>query len=148
MSQLVLGLSSEDGGARQRPTTGEPAYEIGELLRCAIHPAVRIGFLDALAGRPLHHDRIMDRIEAETPATSLRRLGWSSGWDIRVAQYRYEEGRCLVLELGLRCKAWGYPDFPPKQVMDQLRQWSIERPKKSMRGLLGTRVPTLRERNG
>lgn len=113
----------------------EIAATLGDLWQCVIHPAFRIGFLDARDGRPFDHDKILQRIDAETPAGALKRLGWKSidlfaGADIfgkdsaaekqarrcELAQYRYEEGRMLFREFGVRCKAWGHPDFPPAQV--------------------------------
>jgi hypothetical protein len=118
----------------------EKAVTLGDLWRCVLHPAFRIGFLDARAGRPIDHDRIIQRIFAETPAGALKRLGWStpapfdgpdmfgvdsaqaqaSAKSFALAQYRYEEGRTLFLEYGIRCKAWGHPDFPPAAVRDYL----------------------------
>jgi hypothetical protein len=89
------------------------------------HPATRLGFLDALAEKPLDHDRIADRIYWETPPGARHRLGWPDyppPEAIIVARYRYEEGRLLVKQEGLRCKAWGHPDFPPAQVMKYVRQ--------------------------
>jgi hypothetical protein len=113
------------------------AMSLGELFACVIHPAFRLGFLDARAGRPIDHDAIVARIFAETPAGALKRLGWStpsffegpdllgemserSARSFELAQYRYEEGRTLFLEHGIRCKAWGHPDFPPVAVRDYL----------------------------
>jgi hypothetical protein len=113
------------------------AMTLGDLWGCVVHPAFRLGFLDARAGRPIDHDQIMARIFAETPAGALKRLGWSTpgvlqGPDLlgertaetalsfELAQYRYEEGRTLYLEQGIRCKAWGHPDFPPAAVREYL----------------------------
>lgn len=116
------------------------AMTLGDLWQCVVHPAFRIGFLDARAGRPLDHDHILQRIFSETPAGALQRLGWDrrdlfeesdlfgvesglrarSGQEVALAQYRYEEGRALFLEYGLRCKAWGHPDFPPASVRNYL----------------------------
>jgi hypothetical protein len=119
----------------------QKAMSLGDLWQCVVHPAFRIGFLDARAGRPPDHDRIMLRIFAETPAGALQRLGWStaqlfdgppdlfaigskqastSAKSVELAQYRYEEGRTLYLEHGIRCKAWGHPDYPPVAVRDYL----------------------------
>lgn len=119
----------------------QKAMSLGDLWQCVVHPAFRIGFLDARAGRPPDHDHIMQRIFAETPAGALARLGWSTpqlfdgppdmfGVDskqavstaksVELAQYRYEEGRTLYLEHGVRCKAWGHPDFPPVAVREYL----------------------------
>src|ERR1700726_487315 len=113
------------------------AMSFGDLFACVVHPAFRLGFLDARAGRPIDHDSIMQRIFAETPAGALKRLGWStpsffegpdllgemtaqSARSFELAQYRYEEGRTLFLEHGIRCKAWGHPDFPPAAVRNYL----------------------------
>lgn len=99
-------------------------------MAIASHPAFRLGFLDAQRGKPIDHDHIMDRIDSETPATALRRIGWKRREALplfdneralsqtALAQYRYEEGRLCVMQLGLKCKAWGHPDYPPKQVVD------------------------------
>lgn len=114
------------------------AQTLSDLVAITMHPAFRLGFLDARAGRPLDHDTIMARILSETPAGALKRLRWSArqlfdgpdlfGVDsaqakraaksVEVAQYRYEEGRKLYLEYGVRCKAWGHPDFPPVAVRE------------------------------
>lgn len=117
----------------QGPTDGLVAEGYGELLAIVTHPAFRLGFLDAQLGRPFEHDRIMDRIDAETPASALARIGWKRNNEpaglfdtpepsrrarVEIAQYRYEEGRLLVVSEGLRCKAWGHPDYPPRQVDD------------------------------
>lgn len=110
---------------RQKPVDDRRAETYGELWAIITHPAFRLGFLDASAGRPVNHDTILARIERETPTGALRRLGWApsdglSFWGTdgatRVAQYRYEEGRLLFLDIGLRCKAWGHHDFPPAAV--------------------------------
>ena len=110
------------------------------------HPAFRIGFLDARKGAAMDHDRIMERIFLETPAGALKRLGWNNrnlfaGPDmfgvesmealrtaksVEIAQYRYEEGRILFLEYGVRCKAWGHPDYPPAAVVEFCRQRARE----------------------
>lgn len=104
----------------QGPTSNKAAETYRSYLRIVSHPAFRIGFLDAQCDHPLDHDNIIDRIRAETPATALRRLGWDndifSRDDVEAAQYRYEEGRLAVLALGLRCKAWGHPDYPPAAI--------------------------------
>ena len=125
-----------------KPVRGKPET-IGECLAIAMHPAFRIGFLDARAGRRFDHDCIMQRILAETPASALKRLGWTSplfddGPDmfgvesniskhqarlVELAQYRYEEGRILFLGHGVRCKAWGHPDFPPAGVRAFCIRW-------------------------
>jgi len=119
-----------------RPVS-QKAMTLGDLWQCVMHPAFRLGFLDARAGLPMNHDHIMQRIFAETPAGALKRLGWSmpalfDGPDLiesstvgdarsfELAQYRYEEGRTLFLEYGIRCKAWGHPDFPPAAVREYL----------------------------
>lgn len=109
----------------QGPTNGEIATSYGSLLTIITHPAFRIGFLDAQLGRPLDHDLIGERIKAETPPSYFKRQGIAADDlfarpDIRLAQYRYEEGRLAYLMLGLRCKAWGHPDFPPKSLRDYI----------------------------
>ncbi|WP_316214324.1 hypothetical protein [Bradyrhizobium sp. SZCCHNR2032] len=113
----------------------EKAQTLGDFVRIVQHPAFRIGFLDARASRPFDHDLIMQRILDETPSGALKRLGWQAAGDlqpdmfrieaaqakrakqIEIAQYRYEEGLILFIEYGVRCKAWGHPDFPPAEVM-------------------------------
>lgn len=106
----------------------EIARDIQARLKIVGHPALRLGFLDATLGRPFDHDNIMDRIEKETPASSLARIGWDRGFfsqeQILKAQYRYEEGRLLVVKYGLRCKSWNHPDYPPKA----LRDFAVSRP--------------------
>lgn len=110
------------------PITDEPVASFGEALAILTHPAFRLGFLDAQAGRPLDHELILDRIERETPPGALERLGWQR-WalfsdeayaEAALAQYRYEEGRLLQREFGLACKAWGHPDYPPIAVAEWL----------------------------
>ncbi|WP_316172439.1 hypothetical protein [Bradyrhizobium sp. SZCCHNRI2049] len=113
----------------------EKAQTLGDFVRIVQHPAFRLGFLDARAVRPLDHDMIMQRILDETPSGALKRLGWQPAVDLQpdmfridaaqakrarqveIAQYRYEEGRILFIEHGVRCKAWGHPDFPPAEVL-------------------------------
>lgn len=114
----------------QRPVS-KRAETLNDLLEVVTHPAFRIGFLDAQKGRDFDHDNIMVRIEAETPLSALSRIGWTPhtlpilvddtvriAARVELAQYRYEEGRLLVKTDGLRCKAWGHPDYPPKAVWD------------------------------
>lgn len=114
----------------QRPVGGW-SDALDELMDLARHPAVRLGVLDAQAGRPLDHDHIGEHILAETPAGSLRRLRWPlrplTADEVAVAQYRYEEGRLLVLQAGLRCRAWGHPDFPPAAIRRYVAALSLER---------------------
>ena len=107
---------------RQEPVHGQISTR-SAALGIVMHPALRLGFLDAQAGKPFDHDRIMERIASETPPRALDRIGWYpllrvASDDVRLAQYRYEEGRLLVTQEGLRCRKWGHPDFPPAQVMD------------------------------
>ena len=120
--------------ARQKPIDGKEADTIGALTAIVMHPAFRLGFLDALHERPVAHDHIITRIQDETPAGALRRLGWD--WlfnskplprEVEVAQYRYEEGRLAQRMFGLRCKAWGHPDYPPAQVRSLVEQLARER---------------------
>jgi hypothetical protein len=107
----------------QGPTTGGHAKTAAARMAIVQHPAFRLGFLDALADRPHDHDDIIGRIYSETPLSSLDRLGWKGERLDRVsgltsiAQQRYEEGRRLVKEYKLKCRAWGYPDYPPTQVV-------------------------------
>jgi len=118
---------------RNAPTTGIVERDIASLTRIATHPAFRIGFLDAQAGRPIDHFNILRRIQVETPIGALRRLGWWDDLDLLLgpnrlaeaaeAEYRYEEGRLLHLQAGVRCKAWGRPDFLPVGVI----RWISER---------------------
>lgn len=126
---------------RQSPVSGEPKT-YGDYLAIVTHPAFRLGFLDAQLGRDFDHERILDRIKRETPPRALGRLGWSAAPGeapaglftaaetastragvIELAQYRYEEGRLLVTQERLRCRAWGHPDYPPRQVDDFI--WSL-----------------------
>jgi len=137
-------IARADGDARQAPTSHKLANTYGSMMAIVSHPAFRIGFLDAQQHREFDHDRIMARIIDETPPMALARIAWP--WSVteedddllvafastdfvdrsrvnrsravELAQYRYEEGRKAVTEYGLRCKAWGHPDFPPKAVMD------------------------------
>jgi hypothetical protein len=106
----------------QKPVSGR-IESVSDAFHVVYHPAIRIGFLDAQAGRPLDHDHILDRIDKETPRRALERVGWlqpSIGEDhartVEIAQYRYEEGRKLHVEFGLTARAWGHPDFPPASV--------------------------------
>ena len=106
-----------------KPTTNRAAQTIEEMIQIVMHPAFRLGFLDAQQGRPPDQDRIIDRIYAETPPAALRRLGWLGLFDrwrgqVDIAEYRYEEGRLLHLNENIRCRAWGRPDYPPAGVRD------------------------------
>jgi len=91
-------------------------------MQIVIHPAFRLGFLDACSRKPFDHDLILDRIRTETPETALRRIGFGGDdlfgayGNVALAQYRYEEGRLLVIRERLSCKSWNHPDFPPAQV--------------------------------
>lgn len=143
----------------QGPTSGKIADSYGAYMRIVEHPAFRIGFLDAQNGLPFDHDDIMGRIARETPPRALERINWkwaeralaaeqlrlfdradhaASALRVRaraveLAQYRYEEGRLAVLALGLRCRAWGHPDYPPTA----LRRYVDER--------IAGRAPSLTE---
>ncbi|KRR25934.1 hypothetical protein [Bradyrhizobium retamae] len=128
-----------------KPVT-ERGKTLWDFLSIVHHPAFRIGFLDARCGRPPDHDKILQRIVAETPAGALKRLGWAdrdlfdgpdtfgvdsaqakaAATSIEIAQYRYEEGRTLFLEYGVRCKAWGHPDYPPVAVVEFCRRRARE----------------------
>lgn len=106
---------------RQHPTAEHmPPRTYADFVGIVVHPAVRLGFLDAQRGAPINHDDIIRRIQIETPPNALRRLGWDADIfgrsDVDLAQYRYEEGRLLVIQEGLCCKAWGHPDYPPAQI--------------------------------
>ena len=129
------------GAIIDRPVTDRP-LNLAEMLRIAMHPAMRLGLLDAQADRPPDPDRIMDRILRETPEGALKRLTWI--WpqlpldlldlrfaervarEVALAQWRYEEGRLLHLEHRVKVKAWGHPDYLPAGV----RQFARERAKK------------------
>lgn len=104
----------------QAPVRNEKAEGYAALWQIITHPAFRLGFLDAQSGRQLDHEYIIKRIQAETPKGALKRLGWDaelfSANDVQTAQYRYEEGRLAVMDKGIRCKAWGHPDFPPAKL--------------------------------
>lgn len=117
-------LSSKEGF--QGPVRPQLAQDVGARLRIISHPAFRLGFLDAQLGLPFSHDDIMTRIERETPIAALDRIRWSrqlfSAKMVERAQYRYEEGRLVVIKYGLRCKSWNQPDFPPKSVRDFARR--------------------------
>jgi hypothetical protein len=109
----------------QGPTNGQTASSYGDLYLIVTHPAFRIGFMDALAKKPLNHDKIADRIIAETPPRAFVRMGIATeslfeATKVEPAQYRYEEGRIAVIQEGLRCKAWGHPDFPPAAVREYI----------------------------
>lgn len=112
---------------RQQPTThDEPVDTLNELLWIVRNPAFRLGFLDAQSGMPLKHDDIFKRIETETTASALERIEWKRRLvqrdAVALAQYRYEEGRLLFFWQGIRCKAWGHPDFPPAQVQRYIQE--------------------------
>lgn len=122
MNELVL---LDDRNGWQGPTNGKCATRYGELLGIIQHPAFRLGFLDAQGGRALDHDMIAERIEKETPTSYWKRQGRTprdllEGNSVTLAQYRYEEGRLAHLMLGLRCRAWGHPDFPPQALRDYI----------------------------
>lgn len=119
---------------RAPATNDEPrkrAKSVDELMSIVMHPAFRIGFLDFRAGRPLDHDQIRARIEKETPAGALERLGFSPlSWepgDIRHAQVRYEDGRKVAAQFDLRVKGWSHPDYPPVAVRRLIERLAQER---------------------
>ena len=113
---------------RNAPTTGKLATTWAEMITIVTHPAFRIGFLDAQNGKPFDHDDIIGRIEGETPQRALDRIGWgghlfgSGAANIELAQYRYEEGRLLVILKGLSCRGWAHPDYPPVQVISLITE--------------------------
>ena len=109
--------------AYQGPAANWLASTYGEMHEIVCHPAFRLGFLDALRGRPFQHDDIMRRIESETPAPALERIGFGlHAENADLAQLRYEEGRLLQKRFGLKCRAWGHPDFPPTAVEAFIRE--------------------------
>jgi hypothetical protein len=85
------------------------AESIGELRAIAQHPAFRLGVLDAQAGKPLDHDLIAERL---APFDG----------DVKLAQYRYEEGRIVAVKYGVRVRAWPEGDALPKGVRVALHQ--------------------------
>lgn len=124
-------IPGERIGGTDAPTTAQLST-FGDLYACCQHPAFRIGFLDAQAGRPLDHDAIVARIQAETNPRALARIGWDVppaylAGKTALAQYRYEEGRIAVLEYGCRCRAWGHPDYPPRALFDLCWRLAAER---------------------
>lgn len=107
----------------QGPTNGETAKSYWDFMSIAQHPAFRLGFLDARAGRALDHDKIFARMIAETPQRAWERMSMSPPVEgdmaaCEIAQYRYEEGRLLWLIEKPKVKAWSHPDFPPKAISD------------------------------
>lgn len=115
-----------DARPKKQAPVNDLAQTYSAFRKIVTHPAFRLGFLDAQNGKPFDHDQIVERIYAETPTGALERLGWN-GYDlfagrvqtrpnIEMAQWRYEEGRLVCLSFGIRCKAWGHPDYPPACV--------------------------------
>lgn len=104
----------------QGPINFRKATTFAELMAIVAHPAFRLGSLDAAAGKSIDHDRILLRIQRETPEKSLQRSGWlglfSDFKAAEIAQYRYEEGRLVVIFYGLRFRGWGWPEYPPAAV--------------------------------
>lgn len=140
---------------------------LSQAFACVEHPAFRIGFLDARESRPIDHDTIMRRIAAETPTGALKRIQWpwsaypmtdvpltlfEIGPDpvakrlaaVALAQWRYEEGRVLFLEHGIRCKAWGHPDYPPAQVRQFCIDWVNKQREESDGNSRSAEEPSLR----
>lgn len=117
--------ATDNGSDRPLATT------YGDLLWIVTHQAFRIGFLDRQNGKSFDHENIVARVLGETPPGALKRLGYApdmwEGDDIRNAQIRYEEGRITVVKFGLRCKAWGHPDYPPVAVRDLIRTLAASR---------------------
>lgn len=115
-------MAAEREADFQGPTNGQRARSLSDLYKIVHHPAFRIGFLDAQLGKPFDHEKIVDRIHAETPKGALLRLGWDGDFftsnEVALAQFRYEEGRLAVIEFGLSCRAWGHPDYPPRKIID------------------------------
>lgn len=129
-----------------KPLQQETAVEYADLWTIITHPAFRLGFLDAQAQRPLSHEHIMQRIEGETPKGALKRIRWHPDGDseslfgivharkarqtaCEIAQYRYEEGRLAVIQYGLKCRAWGHPDYPPAAITSFI--FNLSRTRKS-----------------
>ena len=121
---------------------GRRAQDYHDFLHICMHPAFRLGFLDAMRGKPFNDDAILDRIERDTPQTALARIGWlpsdlflSNQRDderhqrFALAQFRYEEGRLMQVKYGLKCRGWGHPDYPPASVLKTIRQIADERAK-------------------
>lgn len=117
-------------GASQGPLGSAPlASTMAELWAVVMHPAFRLGALDAAAGRPLDHWRIVERMLTETPPRALAALPafMSAASHIDLAQYRYEEGRLAVLMYGLTWRGWSRPDYPPAAVLDLCRRLAERR---------------------
>lgn len=117
-----------------KPVSGPVADSKADMLKIVTHPAFRIGFLDSQSGRPLAHDRILDRIAVETPKTALRRIGWDDArfgflrtQHFEIAQYRYEEGRLAQSMYRLSAKSWSHPDYPPVAVRQMITRLLRER---------------------
>lgn len=127
-----------------RPISQDLASSYADLWTIVTHPAFRLGFLDAQAGRPLAHEHILHRIETETPPRALKRIKWHPDAETEslfgviharkarqaaceLAQYRYEEGRLAVFQAGLKCRAWGHPDYPPSAVTSYIFDLSRKR---------------------
>ncbi len=111
--------------ARQKPVEDFVPTKLEHGLFIVSHPAFRIGFLDAQAGRRLDHDNIMQRIVAETKDAVLKAIGWRTELmcdanAFRIAQYRYEKGQILQYQYKFTCRGWSHPDYPPKCVMEYL----------------------------
>lgn len=132
--------------ADDKPVEGK-AVTFDDLYGIVIHPAFRLGFLDAQHGKGFDCDDIIARIYRETPAGALGRLGWSKSDlfndqkpSFDLAQYRYEEGRRIQSEYGLKCRAWGHPDYPPVAVMDFIRAEAKRRssPHMTLNAKIGT----------
>lgn len=108
-----------------RPTRG-PARSRRAYLIALTHPAFRIGFLDACAGKPFDADLSLERLRAETPANAKQRWRLFAPDDrrypIALEQYRYEEGRIVVHEYGLTCGSWKNPDRLPPQLRRYIDQ--------------------------
>lgn len=106
--------------AHRQILTWEPD-SFAEFMHIVTHPAFRIGFLDAQAGRSFQYDGVAAWCWRETPMSASQR--WMLTTDMLdsnheiLAQRRYEEGRLLVTEYGLRCRSWNHPDYPPRAVI-------------------------------
>jgi hypothetical protein len=120
-------IEAQNDNGHQGPDSGRQATEYAELLGIMTHPAFRIGFLDARGDKPLDHDRIIDRLYAETPHRAFERMGYGpmdfkDPHEVEMAQLRYEEGRRWWVEDRPTVRGWNHPDFPPRAVYQYLNE--------------------------
>lgn len=124
---------------RQKPVGDRVAQTTAQMLVIAQHPAFRLGFLDAHEGLPLAHDRILERIWAETPENALKQMRFPRprGADLfgddtareitELAQYRYEEGRLVSVHVKRSARGYSDPRFPPQPVLLFIEQEAARR---------------------